>query len=75
MEDLYTIAHARSLDRDDPLARFREEFVINDPSLIYLDGNSLGRLPQRTAEHMENAIRKQWGETLIRSWNEGWYDQ
>ncbi len=75
MAYLYTIAHARGLDRDDSLARFREEFMIKDPSLIYLDGNSLGRLPLRTAEHMENAIRKQWGENLIRSWNEGWYDQ
>jgi len=75
MTYLYTIAHARGLDRDDSLARFREEFMIKDPSLIYLDGNSLGRLPLRTAEHMENAIRKQWGENLIRSWNEGWYDQ
>jgi kynureninase len=75
MAYLYTIDHARALDRDDSLARFREEFMIKDPSLIYLDGNSLGRLPLRTAEHMEHAIRKQWGEDLIRSWNEGWYDQ
>ena len=43
--------------------------------MVYLDGNSLGRLPLRSAEYMEHAIRKQWGENLIRSWNEGWYEQ
>ncbi|MCK4991179.1 MAG: kynureninase, partial [Bacteroidales bacterium] len=75
MDNLNTIAHARELDRLDPLARFRREFSIDDPSLIYLDGNSLGRLPLKTGEHMERVIREQWGENLIRSWNEHWYDQ
>jgi len=75
MNKLYTLEHARALDREDPLAPFREEFVIKDPSLIYLDGNSLGRLPLKAEEHMERAIREQWGENLIRSWNEHWYTQ
>ncbi len=75
MSNLFTIEHARALDRDDPLGRFRQEFVINDPSMVYLDGNSLGRLPLRAAGHMEDAIRKQWGEDLIRSWNKQWYTQ
>ena len=75
MDNLNTIAHARELDRLDSLARFRKEFLIDDPSLIYLDGNSLGRLPLKTGEHMELVIREQWGEKLIRSWNEHWYDQ
>jgi len=70
-----SIEHARRLDRDDPIRPFRREFVINDPSVIYLDGNSLGRLPEKTVEYMDNAIREQWGERLIRSWNEGWYNQ
>ena len=70
-----TIEHARGLDRDDPLGRFRRDFVIKDPTMVYLDGNSLGRLPLKTAEHMERAIREQWGEKLIRSWNDGWYMQ
>jgi kynureninase len=34
---------ARALDRADPLARFREQFVLPD-RVIYLDGNSLGPL-------------------------------
>ncbi len=75
MEKHPTLEQARTLDRDDPLAPFRERFVINDPSLIYLDGNSLGRLPKLAGDDMERAIREQWGEKLIRSWNEHWYTQ
>ena len=75
MSDMYTLEYARMMDRDDPLKHFRQRFVIRDPSLIYLDGNSLGRLPRVTADHMETAIKEQWGERLIRSWNEGWYQQ
>ncbi len=43
--------------------------------MIYLDGNSLGRLPAETVRYLDVAIREQWGERLIRSWNEGWYQQ
>jgi kynureninase len=39
-------AYAQDLDRQEPLASFREQFVITEPELIYLDGNSLGR-PRR----------------------------
>lgn len=63
---------ARDLDAQDELASFREEFVIADPSLIYLDGNSLGRLPKRTVIFMRNAIEAEWGKRLIRVWNDGW---
>lgn len=64
---------AQQLDQKDPLAPFRDRFVVEDPDLIYLDGNSLGRLPKATLEHMQEAIEHQWGERLIRSWNEGWF--
>lgn len=70
-----TLEYARALDRDDPLRHFRNEFEIQDPSMVYLDGNSLGRLPLKTVDYMDRAIKKQWGEKLIRSWNEGWYTQ
>jgi kynureninase len=63
---------AHELDAQDELASFRDEFVIADPNLIYLDGNSLGRLPKRTIEFMRNAIEDVWGERLIRLWNDGW---
>ena len=64
---------ARSLDEEDPLRRFRDQFV-QDTGLIYLDGNSLGRLPKRTVELTENLVKEEWGGRLIRSWNERWMD-
>jgi kynureninase len=66
------IRFAHDLDAQDELAPFRDEFVIGDPNLIYLDGNSLGRLPKRTVHFMRNAIEHEWGERLIRVWNDGW---
>jgi kynureninase len=66
-------AHALQLDAADPLASFRERFVHADPDLIYLDGNSLGKLPKATAALAEDAVRRQWGDRLIRGWNEGWF--
>ena len=69
-----TAAYAHSLDVADPLARFRERFVFADPALIYLDGNSLGRLPSVTSAVNQDLVERQWGEQLIRSWNEGWFD-
>jgi len=70
-----TFEYARRMDREDPLGHFRQEFVISDPSMVYLDGNSLGRLTKKSVECMESAIREQWGNRLIQSWNEGWYNQ
>lgn len=65
---------ARSLDRADPLSRFRQEFVFDDEDLLYFDGNSLGRLPKRTAGLVANSVGKEWGGRLIRGWNDGWMD-
>ena len=61
-------SYALQRDADDPLASFRERFVIDDPSLIYLDGNSLGRLPLATAERIAEVVRREWGTGLVRSW-------
>ena len=66
------ISLARELDAHDELRAFRDEFLIDDPNLIYLDGNSLGRLPKRTIDYMRQAIESAWGERLIRIWNDGW---
>jgi kynureninase len=63
---------AKELDAQDELAPFRDEFVIADPNLIYLDGNSLGRLPKRTLPFLHDAIEQAWGRRLIRLWNDGW---
>ncbi len=73
MTRLADLAYAAELDAHDPLAHFRERFVITDPDLIYMDGNSLGRLPQATITLTEDLIQHQWGERLIRHWNEGWF--
>jgi kynureninase len=67
-----TKAFAAGLDAEDRLARFREEFVIADDDLIYLDGNSLGRLPRSTMASIQTVVREQWGGGLIRAWNNGW---
>lgn len=65
---------ARELDAADPLRVFREQFVITDPELIYLDGNSLGRLPRATVEQMNKTVQSEWGERLVRGWGEGWFE-
>jgi kynureninase len=65
-------AHAERLDAADPLARFRERFVFDDPDTIYLDGNSLGRLPRATRERLR-AVVDQWGSELVSAWHE-WID-
>jgi kynureninase len=68
------IDYARTLDEQDELASFRHRFVVDDPSLVYLDGNSLGRLPKASLARAENLIRHEWGGRLIRAWNEHWFD-
>jgi kynureninase len=65
---------AQQLDEQDDLASYREEFVLPEPDLIYLDGNSLGRLPRRTVERMRRAVEEEWGRDLIRGWNAGWWN-
>ena len=64
---------AAECDAADPLAGFRERFACDDPALIYLDGNSLGRLPLATAERIADVVRRDWGTGLVRSW-EHWVD-
>jgi kynureninase len=67
-------AEAAALDAADPLARLREEFLLPE-GVIYLDGNSLGPLPRSTPDRLARAVRYEWGERLIRSWNEaGWWN-
>lgn len=65
---------AEELEAADELASFRERFVVADPSLIYLDGNSLGRLPVTTVDRLRAVVEHEWGQRLIRSWDEGWMD-
>ena len=63
-----------ALDRADPLAALRDEFALPE-GVVYLDGNSLGALPRRTAARLADVAEREWGEGLIRSWNSaGWID-
>jgi kynureninase len=67
-----TREEAAALDAQDPLARFRERFAAADPELIYLDGNSLGRLPVDARERLHEAV-EQWGTELVSGWHD-WID-
>jgi kynureninase len=67
-------AFAAELDARDPLAHFRQDFVVADDGLVYLDGNSLGRLPRGSIPVVDAALREGWGQDLIRGWNKGWWD-
>ena len=65
---------AHALDAADPLGSYRDRFIVPD-GVIYLDGNSLGCLPKATPAAMSRAVEQEWGEGLIRSWNEaGWFE-
>ena len=70
MIDLFT---AQKLDQEDILANFKNYFEDNSNE-IYLDGNSLGKLPKKTLKILQETIQNQWGKRLIRSWNEIWLD-
>lgn len=68
------LTHARDLDIKDPLAPMRARFHLPE-KLIYLDGNSLGPLPIATVARQKDMVARQWGEGLIRSWNDAdWID-
>jgi kynureninase len=62
-------AYAEELDAADPLAGFRDRFVRDDPSLIYLDGNSRGPLPRPTQARIAEVVSQEWGVGLVRSWS------
>jgi kynureninase len=66
------VGEARTLDAADPLARFRDEFVGSESSLVYFDGNSLGRPPRASLDRLSAFVRDEWGGRLIRGWDESW---
>lgn len=67
-------ARARELDAADPLSGYRDRFTLPE-GVIYFDGNSLGALPRATPAAMRRAVEQEWGEGLIRSWNEAdWFE-
>ena len=69
-----TLEEAQQLDAADPLAFARERFRL-PKNVIYLDGNSLGALPDAAPEALRRTMTQQWGKDLIQSWNKhGWID-
>lgn len=70
--DVIDRAWCVELDAHDPLARFRDRFDCDD-DLMYLDGNSLGRLPRATPQRLRTLVEQEWGRGLVRGWTEsGW---
>src|SRR6478672_4080362 len=67
-----TRAAAVAMDDVDPLASFRTRVVgASDDGpdrLLYLDGNSLGRLPRDTPAALARVVEEQWGTGLVGSW-------
>ena len=63
-----TREEAVSWDEADPLRSFRSEFELPE-GVLYLDGNSLGALPKKTAARLQQIVTGEWGQGLIRSWN------
>jgi kynureninase len=63
-----------ALDAEDPLAGFRDRFL-DDGETIYLDGNSMGRLPKAALTRLHEMAEHEWGTILVRGWTEsGWMD-
>ena len=66
--------YALELDKNDPLARFKSQFVVSDPEMCYLDGNSLGRLPKATITAVSSFMTHEWGPEVVTGWGH-WVDE
>ena len=61
-------------DHHDPLTAYRARFVGADQPLVYFDGNSLGRPLRVTGPRLAAFVEEEWGDRLIRGWDERWFD-
>lgn len=69
----YTREDFEGFDRADQLSGFRASFDLPENE-IYLDGNSLGAMPANVPARIEKALKQEWAQGLIRSWNDAdWY--
>jgi kynureninase len=68
------VLRVSELDATDPLKDFPGHFVVTDPVVCYLDGNSLGRLPKRTVDRVNSFLHDEWGTWLVDGWSR-WIDQ
>ena len=69
-----TPEYAAARDAEDPLSGLRDRFLGSETSLVYFDGNSLGRPLRATLDRLDRFVRDEWGGRLIRGWDEGWFD-
>ena len=68
-----TLDHCQSLDQQDPLRDLRDLFSLPSDT-IYLDGNSLGVMPEATPARVADVVTREWGTDLIQSWNKNrWF--
>jgi len=66
---MITRASCLAQDAADPLAFLRAQFHLPE-GIIYLDGNSLGALPRSAVTRVTETLQHQWGDGLVRSWND-----
>lgn len=67
MEFKNTLQFAQSLDAQDDLSTYRDEFIfpkINRKEVIYFTGNSLGLQPKRTKSFVDE-VMKDWAELAV----------
>ncbi len=70
--DRLSRAAAEDADAADELAGFRARFAGTDDDspgrLLYLDGNSLGRMPRDTPSAVARVVEQEWAAGLVGSW-------
>lgn len=67
-------AYALELDAKDPLKKYKDKFVLTNPDICYLDGNSLGRLPKETITAINSFLNEEWGTQVVEGWST-WVDE
>ena len=67
-------SYALELDAKDSLAKYKDEFIVTNPEIAYLDGNSLGRLPKKTISAINSFLEKEWGTQVVEGWST-WVDE
>ena len=67
-------AYAIELDAIDPLKKYKDKFVLTNPDICYLDGNSLGRLPKETITAIHSFLNEEWGTQVVEGWST-WVDE
>jgi len=54
---------------------YRPELFEMPEGVVYLDGNSLGPLPKSVPARVQSAVTDEWGQMLVRGWNNaGWFE-